>query len=154
MAITPGNTVPSHGPEERVESSRLLTEKVPRRVVRAGSLGHLAVRLGLNGVDQVRELDGGLDEEDRDVVSDDVEVALVGVEANGEAVDITDGIGTTSRAGDGREADEEGGLLALLGEERRASDVGIVAIAGEGAVSTSTAGMDSSFRDLYSSATY
>lgn len=135
-----------------MEGRRLLTEEVPRRVVRAGSLGHLAVRLGLDGVDQVWELDGGLDEEDWDVVPDDVKVALVGIEANGEAMDITDSVGTTPRASDGREADEEGRLLALLGEERRASDVGIVAIAGEGAVSTSTAGMDSSFRDLYPSA--
>lgn len=43
------------------------------------SLGDLAVGGRLHGVDEVGEVDSILDEEDWDVVSDNVEVALVGV---------------------------------------------------------------------------
>lgn len=45
----------------------------------AGSLWDLAVGPGLDGMDEVREMDGRLDEEDGDVVPHDIEVALVGV---------------------------------------------------------------------------
>jgi hypothetical protein len=63
-------------------------------------------------VDEVGELDGILDEEDGDVVADDVKVALVGVEPGSEAVDITSSVGTTTRTGNGGEADEDGSLLS------------------------------------------
>lgn len=79
MAEGTGDTVAGHGPEEGVQSRRLLAEKVPGRVVGRGSLGDLAVGLGLDGVDQVGELGGRLDEEDGDVVANNVKVALVGV---------------------------------------------------------------------------
>lgn len=37
-----------------------------------GGLGDFAVGLGLDGVDEVREVDGILDEEDGNVVADDI----------------------------------------------------------------------------------
>jgi hypothetical protein len=56
---------------------RLETDVVPEVVVRALALRHLVVRLGLDGVNKVGELDRVLDEEDGDVVADNVPVALV-----------------------------------------------------------------------------
>src|SRR5699024_9146109 len=43
-------------------------------------------------VDEVRELDGVADEEDRRVVADHVVVALVGVELQGESARVTPGV--------------------------------------------------------------
>lgn len=45
----------------------------------SGRLGNLIVRARLDRVDEVGELDGILDEEDRDVVSNNIKVAFVGV---------------------------------------------------------------------------
>ena len=68
--------------------------------------GHLVVRLGLHRVDEVGELDAVLDEEDRDVVADEVEVALVGVELGREAAHVARRVGRAARADDRREAHE------------------------------------------------
>ena len=50
--------------------------------------GKPAVGLRLHGVDEVGELDRVLDEEDRDVVADEVPVALLRVELHGEAAHV------------------------------------------------------------------
>lgn len=57
----------------------LLAEEVPGGIVASRSLWHLAIGLGLDGVDEVGELDRILNEEDGNVVPHDIEVALVGV---------------------------------------------------------------------------
>jgi hypothetical protein len=64
-------------------------------------------------MNEVRELNGILDEEDGDVVANDVEVTLVGVEPGCETVDITGRVSTTTGTGNGGEADKDGSLLAL-----------------------------------------
>ena len=69
-------------------------------------LRHRVVRLGLHGVDEVGELHRVLDEEHRDVVADEVPVALVGVELHREAAHVARGVGRAALAGDGREAHE------------------------------------------------
>lgn len=51
------------------------------------------------------------------------EVALVCVEANGESVDITDGVGRSTTASNSREPNEDGSLLARLVQERGSGDV-------------------------------
>ena len=53
---------------------------------------------GFAGVDDVGELDAVLDEEDRDVVADQVEVALVGVELHREAAGVAHRVGRAARA--------------------------------------------------------
>jgi hypothetical protein len=101
-------------------------------------------------VDQVREADGILDEEDGDVVADDVKVALIGIESGGEAMDVAREVGATAATSDGREADEDRGFFALAVEERRGGDVGEVAVRGEDTVCTCATSMDSALGDLYS----
>lgn len=84
-----------------------------------GRVGVLVARLrvALLRVDEVRELDGILDEENRSIVSDHVVVAFFSVELNRETTWITFGVGSTTLACDGREAQEQGSLLADLVEE-------------------------------------
>jgi hypothetical protein len=57
----------------------LLAEEVPGRIVSSRALGNLAILSRLDRVDEVRELNGILDEENRNVVADEVKVAFVGV---------------------------------------------------------------------------
>ncbi len=58
------------------------------------------------------ELQRVLDEEHRGVVADEVVVALFGVELQGEAARVSDGVRTPEVVGDGREAQEDLGALA------------------------------------------
>lgn len=166
-----GNAVARHGPEEGVESGGLGAEEVPSGIVGGGGLGNLVVGARLDGVDKVGEADGILDEEDGDVVTDDIEVALIGIaelkltpcsigegkgcyvvniQSRGEAVNITGGVGGTPETGNGREADEDRCLLALGAQEGGGGDVGPVAITGEDTVGTGTTGMDDSLGNLVS----
>ena len=95
-------------------------DEVPERVVRAGRLRIAAVGLHLHGMDQVGELDRVLDEEHRDVVADQVPVALLGVELDGEAAHVARRVDRACAAGDRREAGEYRRLLADLGQDLRA----------------------------------
>ena len=74
--------------------------------------GKPAVGLLLRRVDQVGELDRVLDEEHRDVVADEVPVALLRVELDREAAHVAREVGRALVAGDGREAHERRRLLA------------------------------------------
>ena len=105
------------------------------------------VRLRLDGVDQVGELDRVLDEEDGDVVADEVPVPLLGVELHREAADVAGEVGRALAAGDGGEADEDGRLLALALEEVGAGDVGERPVVLEVAVGPVAAGVDDPLGD-------
>ena len=88
-------------------------EEVPH-VVRLLAVG---VGVGLLGVDEVGELEGVADEEDRGVVAHQVVVAVLGVELDREAPRVAHGFGRTPAAGHGREAHEHLGALADPDEE-------------------------------------
>lgn len=66
------DTVTSHGPEQSVQSARLLAEEIPGGIVSRLGLGDFVVAAGLDGVDQIGEENGILDEEDGDIVADDI----------------------------------------------------------------------------------
>ena len=61
------------------------------------SLGYFIVRFRFNGMNNVGELDGILDEEDRDVVTDYVPVSFLSVHFDGESAHIADGVLEISR---------------------------------------------------------
>jgi hypothetical protein len=86
-------------------------DEVPEVVVRRLGLREAAVGLVLGRMDQVGKLDRVLDEEDRDVVADDVPVALLGVELHGEAAHVAGEVERALVAGDGGEA-HEGGVFS------------------------------------------
>jgi hypothetical protein len=79
VSIASRNAIASHGPEQRVQRCSLLTEEVPCGVVRSCALWHLPVRSGLDTVDEIGKLDSILDEEHRNIVANNVKVALVSI---------------------------------------------------------------------------
>ena len=122
-----------HVPDRVVLRLGVQRDEVPERVVSALRLRDLAVRVRLAGVDDVGELDPVLDEEHRDVVADEVEGALRGVELRREATGVTDRVGRPAGPEHRREPHEDRGRHALAEEARPADPVG-VAVADEDAV--------------------
>ena len=82
--------------------------------MRTGSLRHLVVRLGLDGMHEVGELHGVLDEEHRDVVAHQIPVAFVGVELHGKAAHIACRVLGATLAGHGGKANKHRRHLAGL----------------------------------------
>ena len=103
--------------EDHVQGLGLQRDEVIEGIVRRRGLGDLDVGLGLGGVDQVGELDAVLDEEHRDVVADQIEVALFGVELSGKAAGIARRVGGPARADDRREAHKHRGFDGRILEE-------------------------------------
>jgi hypothetical protein len=68
-------------------------------------------------VDHVGELDRVADEEHRQVVADEVPVAVLGAELDREAARVAGDVGRVAAADDRGEADGDRGALALLLEE-------------------------------------
>jgi len=87
------------------------------------------------------------EEEDRRVVSDDVPVALVRIELQGESSDVALRVGGAALAGYGREAREHLGLLADLGEDAGLGVLGDVMCHGEGAEGSGTLGVHAPLGD-------
>ena len=75
-------------------------------------------------MDEAWKHDGIVDEEDGRVVADQIPVALVGVDFDGEAARVSYGIGRATLAADGGETDGQRRLLAHLGEDGRAAVLG------------------------------
>ena len=130
-----------HDPHDHVHALGRQRDEVPEVVVRGLRLRKAAVRLLLGRVDQVGELDRVLDEEDRDVVADEVPVALLGVELDREAAHVARQVGRALVAGDRREAHERLGLLARPLEEVGAGHVAERLVGLEEAVRAEAAGV-------------
>ena len=105
------------------------------------------VGLGFNRVDEVRKLDGVLNEEDGDVVADEVPVAFLGVELHCKATNVAREVERSLASRDGREADEGFCLLANALEDVGARNVGQRFRQLEKAVRTVAAGMHDPLRD-------
>ena len=118
-----------HVPDGVVLRLGVQRHEVPEGVVGALRLWDLPVRVRLGGVDDVRELDAVLDEEDRDVVADEVPVALAGVELRREAAGVAHRVGRPAGPEHGREAHERAGLLTLA-EDGGTADPGGRAVRG------------------------
>ena len=100
-----------HDPHDHVHGFRRQRDKIPEIIVRRLRLRKGPVRLFLDGMDEVRKANGILDEEHRDVVADDVPVALPGIELYGEAPDVAGKIEGSLAARDGGKTHEGRGLL-------------------------------------------
>lgn len=97
--------------------------EIPEVIVRRLCLGNFIVRLRLAGVDKVGELDGILNEEDRNVVANNVPVALLGVKLDSKASNIPNGVSTASASKDGGEADEDRCLAGCVRQYWGVSEV-------------------------------
>ena len=123
-----------HGVRLRLGVQR---REIPEGVVGALGLRDLSIRLRFRRVDQVRELDGVLDEEHRNVVADQVVIALGRVEPGREAAGVPGQVGGPATAEHGGEPHENGSLRTRL-KERRPTDalggaVGLEDAVGSGA---------------------
>ena len=136
-----------HLPHQHVGGLRHQRGEVPEVVVRRLRLREAAVRLFLHGVHEVGELDRILDEEDGDVVADDVPVALLGVQLDGEAAYVPGEVEGTLAAGDGGEADERGGLLTGALEQVGGGEVRQRLVGFEESMCAVPAGVDDALRN-------
>src|ERR1700749_3160583 len=116
--IAARNSPVRHDPHHHVEAFRSQRNEIPERVMGGLCLWELAVRLRLRGMDKVGELDGVLYEEDRNVVSYEIEIAFLCIKLHGEPAYVARQIARAFAAGDGREAHENGCSGALLLQER------------------------------------
>ena len=136
-----------HGPHDHVGAFRHQADEIPEGVVGAGRLGIAPVRLHLHRMDQVREFDRVLNEEDRDVVADQIPVAFGRIEFDREAAHVARRIHRTGPARDGREAGEQFGLLAHFGQNLGGGEVRQAFGQFEEAVGGRTARMDDPLGD-------
>lgn len=72
MTVRADNAKSGHGPHECVEGRRLRTKEIPSRVMSSSCLRDLIIWTRLHRVDEIRELDRILNEEDWDVVANDI----------------------------------------------------------------------------------
>ena len=98
--------------------------------------------------DHIGTLDGVAAEEDGKVETDNVVVALGGVELDGEATGVAGLVGELTAQSDSGEAHEDGGLLTRLLEEVGLGEVAHVAGALEEAKGAGTAGVDHTLEGL------
>ncbi len=118
--------------------------EIPLHVV----VPHPIVGAPLLGVDEILKLLRVADEEDRRVVSDQVVVAVVAVELDGEATRVAHGVGRSHLAGNGGEAEKDVGSSPLL-EDAGLGVVTHVLVALEVPVGTGALGMDDPFGDAF-----
>jgi hypothetical protein len=105
-------------------------------------LGNLVVRLRLASVDDIRELDRILDEENGDVVANDIPVALRGVELQGKATSVTDGVRATTASKNCRETLEHGSGASRVREHLGAGVLLQTLVHLEGTKGTGATGVD------------
>src|SRR5450432_3643844 len=91
-------------------------DEIPECVVRRCGLRETAVRLHFYGMDQVGELDGVLDKEDRDVISDQVPVSFFRVKLDRKSAYVPRRVHRTCAACHSRNASEHRRLLPYFGK--------------------------------------
>ena len=107
-----------HRPQNHVEALRHQRHEVPERIVGRPRLWIPAIGLHFHGMHEVGKLDRVLDEEHRDVVADQIEVAFLGIELHREAAHIARCVARSGAAGHGGEADEHRRFLLGVLQER------------------------------------
>jgi len=115
--------------------------------MRSLSLRYFVVRLWLDRMDKIGELDRLLDEEDGDVVADNVPIAFFGVEFGGETSNVSDGVCATSATLDGREANKGWGGAGSVGQDPSGGHILKTLEELELAMGTSASSMYNTFRD-------
>src|ERR1039457_1169444 len=90
--------------------------EIPEGVVPGCRLRKSAVRFHFYGMDEVRKFNGILDEENRDVVADQIPIALLRVKLDGKSTHVARSIYRARAACDGRYTGKQGCLLTHLGK--------------------------------------
>ena len=113
------------------------------------TLRNLVVGLRLDCVNEIGELDSVLDEEHRDVVANDIPVALLSVELDRKPTDIANSVSTASRTLDGREPNKDRCLPRRVGKNAGARKLFYAFKQSEGAKGTCSSRMDYTLRDTF-----
>src|SRR5712691_2689401 len=100
-----------HDPHHHVHAFRRQGDEVPEVVMRRLRLREAPIRFLLHGMDQIRELDGVLNEKHRDIVPNDVPVPFLRIELHGKAADVARQVSRALVTSHGREPYEGRGLL-------------------------------------------
>lgn len=137
------DTTVTHDDGNLVEGLRQAGPEVPHGggAVQAGVWG------SLDGVIEIRELDGLSQEEDRGVVAHEVPVTLLRVELDGKSADVPLGIRRAALSGYGGETHKDRRLLADGVEELRAGIARDIMGGGEGAPGAESLGVHAALRD-------
>ena len=122
-AVAARNTAVGHDPEQRVRRFRHQRGEVPKGVVGRGRLRHRVVRFRLDRVNQIGEFHRILNEKYRNIVADEIPVALIGIELHGKAAHVARRVRRSALAGDRGEAHEHRRDLSRIGERRRAGQI-------------------------------
>ena len=75
--------------------------KIPERIVGRRRLRNFVVRFGFDGVNEVGKFHRVLNKKDRNIVSDQIIIAFVGVKFDGETAHVARQIGRAARTGNG-----------------------------------------------------
>ena len=110
-------------------------------------LRNFIVWLWFASMDDIGELHRILDEENGNVVSNNVPIALVRVKLDCEATNITDRISGATATQHGREANENGGLARGIGKDAGRSNIRRRLEKSKLSVSTCAAGVDNALWD-------
>jgi len=136
-----------HGPDDHVGGFGHQRNEVPEGVVGRATGGDFVMRLRLHRVDEVRELDGVLDEEDRHVVTHQVEVAFIRIELHGETAYVAHRVAGTAWALHRGETHEHRSDFLRVLQETRLGQLGMVAIALEIAMGARAPGVHDTLRN-------
>lgn len=145
-SVTIGSTSVREQNGNLVSRFRNLGKEVPEHV----SALEVGLRVSLLGVNEVREFDGVSNEEDGSVVTNHIPIAFFSVELDCETTRITFSISRTLFTTNGRESGEDGSSLTNSFEDLGLAELGNVMGNFEVTPSTSTFGVDDSFRDSFS----
>ncbi len=96
-----------HDPHHHVHRLGRQRDEIPKIVVRGCRLRKAAIRFHLHRVYQVGKLDGVLNEEHRNIVSDQIPVALLGVKFDGKTPHVTWSVNGPGSPRDRRESRED-----------------------------------------------
>src|SRR5688500_11981427 len=92
-----------HQPHDHVGRLRHQRDEIPESIMGRRGLRHFMMRLGLDGVYEIRKLRRVLYKKDRHVITDEIEISLVGIELNRESTHVPRKIRRTPRPSNRRE---------------------------------------------------
>ena len=107
----------------------------------------MRLRITLLGVDEVRELGGIPDEEDRGVIANQIPVTLFSPQLDSETTRVTSSVSRATFASDCAESNRRTGPVSYLAEKIRTDEVSYIVRNLEITVGTGTLGMDDTLRN-------
>jgi hypothetical protein len=111
-------------------------------------VGDSGLRMALMGPVQGGELDWVSNEKYREIVTNEVPVALLGLELEGEPTDISQGVTRAPLTGNSRDSSEDLGLLAHLSKGGGSTPVGDIMCTLKLTPGTSSLGVDNTITAL------